>query len=382
MKRKILLSIILVVSLLSGCWDSNEPERMLYINGVGVDFIDGEYELYAQIIDFTNVAKTEQPPSDQPQMEVGFATGKTVDEAIFNLYHSMDQRVFWGHMSYLVVSEEVMKNVELSPIIDLFIRYRETRYQIWVYTTKDPVDELLLVRPVINRAITLSKLGDPENSFKQESFIDPINIRQLIIDMNEPPHEVRVPLIRIDENWKSIKETIKAPVIAGVGIATPNGFKGFIEGDKARGMQWMSNETARGQITFKLDNDQAITVNVEKVKVDIEPIVNKEEVSFDVNVELEATISVIEGDITIDEIRSHVIAKVEKEINATYEEALKKDIDIYRLSERLYRKDVKAWERVHKDGKIELKEDSIRKLHVKLARLDAKRKSFKETIEQ
>lgn len=382
MKRKILLSIILVVSLLSGCWDSNEPERMLYINGVGVDFIDGEYELYAQIIDFTNVAKTEQPPSDQPQMEVGFATGKTVDEAIFNLYHSMDQRVFWGHMSYLVVSEEVMKNVELSPIIDLFIRYRETRYQIWVYTTKDPVDELLLVRPVINRAITLSKLGDPENSFKQESFIDPINIRQLIIDMNEPPHEVRVPLIRIDENWESMKEAIKAPVIAGVGIATPNGFKGFIEGDKARGMQWMSNETARGQITFKLDNDQAITVNIEKVKVDIEPIVNKEEVSFDVNVELEATISVIEGDITIDEIRSHVIAKVEKEINATYEEALKKDIDIYRLSERLYRKDVKAWERVHKDGKIELKEDSIRKLHVKLARLDAKRKSFKETIEQ
>lgn len=382
MKRKILLSILVLMTLLSGCWDSNQPERMLYINGIGVDFKDGEYELYAQIIDFTNVAKTEQPPSDQPQMEVGFATGKTVDEAIFNLYHSIDQRVFWGHMSYLVVSEEVMKNVELSPIIDLFIRYRETRYQIWVYITKDPVDEILLVRPVINRAITLSKLGDPENSFKQESFIDPINIRQLIIDMNEPPHEVKVPLIRIDENWKSEKESIKAPVIAGVGIATPNGFKGFIEGDKARGMQWMSNETARGQVTFKTNDDQAITVNVEKVKVVIEPVVSREEVSFDLNVELEATISVVEGEITIDEIRSHVIAKVEKEITATYKEALKKDIDIYRLSEWLYRKDVKAWGRMHKDGKLELKEDSIRKIHVKLARLDATRKSFKETIEQ
>ncbi|MDW0114439.1 Ger(x)C family spore germination protein [Sporosarcina saromensis] len=382
MKRKILFLLLVVMTFLSGCWDSNEPERMLYINGIGVDFKDGKYELYAQIIDFTNIAKTEQPSSDQPQMEVGHATGNTVDEAIFNLYHSIDQKVFWGHMSHLVVSEEVMKNVELNPIIDLFIRYRETRYQIWVYTTKDPVDEILLVRPVINRAITLSKLGDPENSYKQESLIDPISIRQLIIDMNEPPHEVKLPLIRIDENWQSIKESIKAPVIAGVGVATPNGFKGFIEGDNARGIQWMSNETARGQITFKTDDDHGITVNVEKVKVDIQPVVRKEEVLFDVNVELEATISVIEGAITVDEIRTGVIDKVKKEIKTTYEEALKKDIDVYRLSERVYRKDLKAWDRSHKDGKLDLHEDSIRKLDVKLARLDATRKSFKETIEQ
>lgn len=381
MKRKLIFLLLFTMAVLSGCWDSNEPERMLYINGIGVDFKDGQYELYAQIIDFTNVAKSEQPLSDQPQVEVGYATGKTVDEAIFELYHSIDQKVFWGHMSYIVVSEEVMKNVELSPIIDLFIRYRETRYQIWVYTTKDSVEDVLLLRPVINRAITLSKLGDPENSFKQESFIDPINIRKVIIDMNEPSHEAMIPLIRIDENWSSIKESIKAPVLAGVGVATPNGFKGFMEGDDVRGMQWMSNDTERGQITFTDDSDEAITVNVEKVKVKVEPVVHGEQIFFDVDVELEATLSVIEGNVTIDEIREGIIKKVKKEITKTYETALKKDIDIYRLSEQVYRKNLKAWKQHHIDGKVELHEDSIRKLNVKLTKLESVRKSFKETID-
>ena len=163
--------------ILSGCWDQNEPERMLYVNGIGVDYKDGKYEIYAQIVDLLILAKSEQPNIDAVQAEVGYARGNTMDEAFYKLYHSMDQKVYWGHFSYLVVSEEVMKTVKLSPVIDSFIRYRETRYQIWVYTTKDPVIEVLLARPVLNKAITLSKLGDPENSFKQESFIEPVNIR-------------------------------------------------------------------------------------------------------------------------------------------------------------------------------------------------------------
>ena len=111
------------------------------------------------------------------QAEVGHARGDTMDEAIHELYHSIDQKVYWGHFSYLVVSEEAMKNGKLSPVIDTFIRFKETRYHIWVYTTKDPVVDVLLVRPVLNKAITLSKLGDPVNSFEQESFVEPIDIR-------------------------------------------------------------------------------------------------------------------------------------------------------------------------------------------------------------
>jgi len=380
MNNKILLLLMLLTTILTGCWDVNEPERMLYINAIGIDYKDGQYEVYAQIISFANIAKSEQPTSDQPQAEVGFAKGKNEDEALFNLYRSIDQKVFWGHFSYLVISEEAMKNVKFSPVIDSFIRYRETRYKIWVYATKDPVQDVLLVRPVLNKAITLSKLGDPENSFKQESFIEPLNFRELIIGLDEPSHEVMIPLITVEENWESMKESIKAPVLSGVGVVTPNGFKGFISGDKARGIQWMTNKTKRGEVTFKSDGGDYVTMVIEKVEVKVDPIVDKEGVKFDIDVRLNAAVSTVEGKVTYDSLAKGIKKEVEKEIMVTYEEALKKDIDIYHLSEQLYRKNVKAWKKYHIDGKVELTNDSIRKLTVHIEKLDSDRKSIKETI--
>jgi len=377
-----LLVIMLLTIILSGCWDENQPERMLYINGVGVDYKDDKYDVYAQFASFANVAKSEQPISaDVQQAEVGHAQGDTMDEAIHELYKSIDQKVYWGHFSYLVVSEEAMIQEKLSPVIDTFIRFRETRYNIWVYSTNDPVSDVLLVRPILNKAITLSKLGDPKNSFEQESFIEPIDIRKLLIRLDEPSHEAMIPLISIEENWKSAIEPIKAPVISGVGVVSPNSFKGFITGDKARGIQWMSNEMKKGQITFKLDGGDYFTMVIENLKVKIDPIVSKGDVVFDVDVTLEATVSTVGENISTDTMQKEIKKEVEKEIMTTFEEALKMDIDIYHFSEKLYRKDVKAWKKHEKDGKLELTKDSFRELKINISKLESDRKSFKKTVE-
>ncbi|WP_153722522.1 Ger(x)C family spore germination protein [Sporosarcina cascadiensis] len=367
--------------LLSGCWDMNEPERMLYVNGMGVDFKDGKYEVYTQVIDFANTAKNDQPTTDHPQAEVGYASGDTLDDAINQLYHSMDQKLFWGHFSYLVVSEEVMKNVKVSPIIDSFIRYRETRYQIWIYTTQDSVEDILLIRPVINRAITLSKLGDPENSYEQESFIPPVNLRKLIIGLDEPGYEATIPLITIEENWKSMKESIQAPELSGVGVITRDGFKGYISGEKALGIQWMTNETKRGEVTFKTGEGNEMTVIIENVKVKIEPNVTHE-VNFNAEIELQANISSIKGNITVKQIKKEVEEEVSRQIMATYHDAIDKDIDIYRFSEQLYRKELETWKKIQENGRVNLTEDSFGKLQVRVIKLNSDRKSFKETIKK
>lgn len=381
MKKLLLAFLLICTAALSGCWDINEPERMLYINGMGIDFQDGKYEVYVQIIDFANTARMEQPTSDQPQAEVGYASGETIDDAINTIYHSVDQKVFWGHFSYLIVSEEVLKQNKMAPIIDSFIRYRETRYQIWVYTTKDPVQDVLLVRPVINKALTLSKLGDPENSFEQESFIYPVDLRELIIALDEPGYEAGIPLIKIKENWQSMKEKIKAPLLSGIGVISPKDFKGFIEDDAARGLQWMNNETKRGEVTFSIEDGIPLTVIIEEIKVKIKPVVDSG-VKFNVDVQLHAVLSNAGGNYTYQQIKDHIEKKVHEEIMETYEAAIEQGMDPYKFSEKLYRKKPDVWKRVQKDGLVELTEDSIGKLDVKVLKLDSERKSFKETIEK
>ena len=99
------------------------------------------------------------PNAESEQSEVGHASGKTVDEAIFNLYHSLDQRLFWGHLTFVVFSGEALENGRMNPVIDLLTRYRETRYQIWFYSTEDSVKDVLLTSPIINTSTLLSRWG-------------------------------------------------------------------------------------------------------------------------------------------------------------------------------------------------------------------------------
>lgn len=382
MNKRILILVIVLTTLLTGCWDVKAPERMLYFHGMGLDYKDGKYEVYAQIIDFTTTAKNEQPITNVPQAEVGHASGKTINEAVFNLYHSMDEMVLWGFFSYVILSEEVLKNGRANQVIDAFIRYRETRYQIWVYGTKDPVKDILLTTPNLNRSISLSKLGNPENSYEQESFIKPINFRTLIIGLNEPSYEIGIPFVTISK-WKTEKETKNEVELSGVGVLSPKSFKGFIPAEKASGLQWMTNDTKRGEVTSKVgpNEDEHFTVVVDKVNVKVKPIVNKDKVKFDVHIKLDFNISEFKDKVSIDEIRKEVIKEVEKEVKDTYEEGLENDIDIYRLSEHLYRKNIKAWKKFQKNGKVELNEDSI-KLKVEINKIKSQRKSFKETIDK
>lgn len=249
MKKLLFLPLLL---LLSGCWDTNQAERMYYIHGLGMDYKDEQFIIYAQIVAFTNIAKSEQPNPDATQAEVGVASGRTFDEAFFNLYQSMDERVFLGHLRYVVFSENIAKENKVEPIIDSFIRYRELRYTTWAYMSDSPLDEVLLITPIINKSITLSKLSDPLSSFSQSSRVQPIQFRELMIQLNEPSYEAKIPFVEMSENWS--KEDGPDPVYKFKGISILNrdsGFKGNLLGDDINGVQWLTDKTKRSDVTVK-----------------------------------------------------------------------------------------------------------------------------------
>lgn len=383
MNKKILSIMLLAfTTLLSGCWDVTEPQRMYYVHALGIDYKDGNYETYMQIIDFANIAKSEQPNNPQAQQaEIGHAKGKTIEDSLFDLYHSIDQKAFWGHITYIILSEEVMNNNKVNQVLDFLTRYRETRYQIWIYGTKEPLDKLLVVTPINNKALTLSKLGDPINSFKQESFVRPIDLRKLVIGLNEPSHEVYLPLVSIDRGWVSSKGQSESVEIKGITLLSKEGLKGFLTEENANGIKWMNNETIRSEITGQIgEHKQFVTITLDHLKVLISPVVKNENVQFDIEIKMEANVLGITEEITTEEIRQLVKKQVEKEVRETFKESLALNTDIYRLSEQLYRKDVKTWKKLENNGKIDLTEDSIRKIKINVVKVNPGRESFIETI--
>ena len=172
------------------------------------------------------------------------------------------------------------------------MRFRETRYQINVHLTQDSLKEILLTTPILNKSLIDSKLSHPLNARKLEVFTEPVNLRNLVIGLNEPSHEVSLPLVSIVKNWVTIKEhPSKETTIKGIGILSKDGFKGAIIGDNARGINWMQNKKNRGDLTFKLDNNKSLTVDMEEKYFDVKPVIKGNQVQFDVDIKVDVILN-------------------------------------------------------------------------------------------
>ena len=53
-----MVALFLLLTL-TGCWSRYEVQNMNYATAVGIDYVDGQYTLYVQLLDFSTVAKLE-----------------------------------------------------------------------------------------------------------------------------------------------------------------------------------------------------------------------------------------------------------------------------------------------------------------------------------
>ncbi|UAT32918.1 Ger(x)C family spore germination protein (plasmid) [Bacillus badius] len=357
----------LTAFLLSGCWDANEPERMVYVGGLGIDVKGGNYIVYLQILNPSLVAKTESAGGNtQVKVVVGQASGKTLNEAIFNLYRSSQRRIFWGHLSFFVFTEEALQEGALQATIDLFDRYRETSYTTWIYATKEPLKELMTSTPPLAMSTYFSRLSDPQAAYEQSSFIRPIDMREILIELNEPPHEAIIPYVRLAKHtWKADKKTNTMIQFAGAAFITKSSVKDIVSYKKIKGLKWLNEDFKREEISVKGET-APISLLIDKPKIKKKVIIKGKEVRFQISVEADAVLSEFTYPDKLTDVQKSAEKLLKSEIKQTYLEGIEADMDVYRLSEEVYRKHVDTWKAVEKNGKVPLAKDSLQEISVKI----------------
>src|SRR5690606_41300581 len=109
-----------------------------YATTVGIDYVDGQYTLYVQLLDFSTVAKLEgQQKADQPPVWVGKGEGSSFTEAANDLYSTSQQRLNWGQISAILFSERLMKENKYGKEHEMYNGYVEIRYVAWQFITID-----------------------------------------------------------------------------------------------------------------------------------------------------------------------------------------------------------------------------------------------------
>ena len=385
MRKTNVLAVIMCISalLLTGCWDKNEPERLVYAIGMGLDYNEGQYEIFIQLLNFSTLAKTEGGGSQNPdQVEAGHAKGKTIDEAIFNLYNSSDRLIFWGDLSYVVYTEKVLKKKGIQELTDFLNRYRETRYQMYYFATKDSVGDIMKATPMMNRSVAYSKLSDPRNSYKQNSFIRPISMRKVIIELDEPPHQTALPVVKSEDNrWNSTELGPRTSLtIDGVSVIDRSKSKGIIGGNDITGFRWMTDGMNRQSLPIYKDGKFVASMLIYDVKVKAEPVEIGEKLRFNIKIKMKSASELFTENVTVDFLKQEIQKEIKKQIKNTFHKSLELDADLYRLSASVYRGNKELWKKYSQNGRITLDEGSIQSITIENMVTDVGKQQMEPTL--
>lgn len=370
-KLNYLLILLLTLPVLSGCWNAKEMEHLYYIHAMGIDYVDNQYVAYAQILNLSTMAKTEAGSGGPGQTGqsiawVGKGAGTTVDTAVHNLYTSTQRRIFWGHLNALVLSESLMKH-GIQDVLDIFTRYNETRYTMWVFGTREPMGDLLKASPIFETSPVYSQIGDPADIYKQSSFIPPVRIHRFIAQMNEPgkmPFLLNLSLSH--EQWFSERKTYSTLKEGGVSVIENGKWIGWLPRSDLFGVRWMTEKTIRTPLIISANRQPAAVLICEDPKVKIIPDVRDNKARFKIRVSVKSSVIEMRQEVSDTFLREQAAKVIRNEIMDTFKAGVKKQADVFQLSHALYHKNPDMWHKLAKNGKLPLTVDSIETVDVKV----------------
>lgn len=369
MYKKILLLIIISSLLLTGCWNAKDVEKMFYLQSIGVDYKDGKFHVYAQILNFAPIAKQENVGGEQTKSPtyVGEGIGDTFAEAIHDLYRFSQRRIYWGHLGTVVFTERMLK-YGVKEILDLLNRYNETRYTAWIFATTEPLDKLFTIKSMLELSSAYSKLGDPVSTYSQYSYLHPRRLHHFVATTNEKSASAIIPRISLAKRgWEQTNQTEIHPIeFSGVYLLRQLKVSGKLSYEDSIGFRWLTRSMTRGILKAEQHGKIYGTAILEYPNISIQPIKKNNEWVFNISIKMKANILELHTNTSKKELEQILEKRVKKQIMHTYLKGLEQDEDVYQLSRKLQIKHFNEWKRIEKKGKIPLTKESIHSLQVSI----------------
>ncbi|REJ09026.1 Ger(x)C family spore germination protein [Halobacillus trueperi] len=284
---KIILPGLIMLLLLTGCWDIKEIEDVGIITGVGLD-VNEENDELTMINQYVVPGKipTQQDSSQQSTPFQNIAlSGKSFFEIIRNNSLESNRPPNYTHLKSIVTSTTMLEKERADEVIDLFIRDHEFRRTTPVFLTREPVLDVLNTESEkeIFPAIQIKSLS--ENY--QINNTNPNNLT--IGDMSQSISEKKsflIPGITLEEG------RIK---LSGAGIieAESSNYVGWIDTKDIEGVRYIYNKVQGGFIYLdeKVIDDGPVVLEIKDSKTKYKTKVNKDQLEMTVQVHISSVLA-------------------------------------------------------------------------------------------
>lgn len=249
-KIKIIFLFILIISMLTGCWDKVEIEDRAFAMAIGIDSTN-KSKNYLVTFQFPNVKQATSGTGGggggggKPNFSIS-EIGDTVFSASRHISTRLNKRLFLGHTKAIILGKDVVsdKNKFLE-ILDTLDRSYELSRKLHILVTSGKAQDILLKNYKFDPDVGVYI----DNIFKQynrTSIFPNIDYNKVTKSLHDTNGNAVIPKIT------SGKDELK---IAGSAIIKDYKLAGWLSDEENMGYMWLMNLVKGGDVAFEMPTD-------------------------------------------------------------------------------------------------------------------------------
>lgn len=361
-----LVILLIGLSFLTGCWDAQNVEKINYITSFGLDYEKPNYVVYAQLMEFSTIAKQEGPPSmGKTDTWIGKGQGESINLAMNDLYNTAQRRIVWSHVTTIIIGEKALQQWPKG-FVDAVTRFREIRFTPWVFGTKQPIREIMNAPTFFNLSPRETIAHSPAANYKQHSMILPLQYMTFIADYNEPAKTVILPTLATNSSqWEKSDKPEPKLEWDGAYIMSGKKLRGMLKQEDLKGLRWVTGQTVRSPLKVQENGKLLGVVSLESPLVHIDVKNPSSQPRYKLQISLEGNVVELLGDNPEKELLAAAKKMIEKEVRSTYEKGLALHSDLLQLQYALYLQHYKDWKKLS-PSQLDLDKDSLEQIDIQL----------------
>ncbi|XMB85754.1 Ger(x)C family spore germination protein [Mycoplasmatota bacterium WC44] len=382
MRKTILITLFVFVIYISTGLETLIGGRMditgvFYVRTVGLDKVEDDK---IQLTIVTSQYSPEEETSNLAKQDKYFVSvGRDVFEASRNYHSFMKEDIFWGHIDFIIISEDLAKN-DIDSTLDYFIRGHENKLTANVLVAKgaraeeviklvtDAGEDISTKLNVLSTgvgALSVSSqlpLIDAFNKINNEYCSCFIPTVQIVEDEKEEPEEETKEAANESEDGNTDEKTKKL-ILEGYAFFDQDdaSLLCFMGSRASRGFNFIINEVKSGVIVVEDPNGEFVNLEIIDSKTSVMPEFKDGKITVTLKNEMSSNVTEIHGDVDI--FKHEIIEDLVKQQNEIVKQEMQSVIDmvkmynsdLFDLSSIIFHKHPKKWDKIKDSWREELK---------------------------
>lgn len=351
---KPIILILLVCLTFTGCNSQNNLRDLSIVEGMGIDYKDGEIEVTVQTLNLVKEGSGSEALSQNVTMNTS-GTGKNISDALTTISKGISKKLFFGQNRVIVFGRDFATN-HLDENLDYFLRSSDSRADILLCVADDTAKSVIESKEN-NALVPAESIASLLITGEKRGFSAKITTNELLNLYADKTSDMYLPIVRCE------KDKI---AVLGIAIYDNNKLVSVLNDKNMQGLLFLKDKIKSGLVMVESTNLGKTTVEITKssskatVKYENGKITLHEKISTDITLN-EAEKGIIEPitDKDIKEIKLLTEKEIEKSCKSAFEECLKYKSDCLRLGENLAMRDPHAysvlsdnWDENLKDAEI------------------------------